>query len=72
MTAAVQVRRFVAAGGASQGFTMVSLDGITWPDENRTPRAFLSDAVALGDVFIAAGGNGLRLRSLDGGVSWGS
>jgi hypothetical protein len=61
---------FVAVGGAGEGFTMISRDGRTWTDENRELRAFVSDTVFLDGVFVAAGGNGLRTRSLDGGKTW--
>lgn len=61
---------FVAVGGAALGFSLRSLDGITWTDENRTLTSFVSDVAHVGGVFVAAGGNGLRVRSLDGGVTW--
>ncbi len=63
---------FIAVGGAAKGITMTSTDGITWSNENRTHDAWLGNVVYLGGVFIAAGGNGIRLRSTDRGVTWGS
>ncbi|MBX7083808.1 MAG: hypothetical protein K1X88_31655 [Nannocystaceae bacterium] len=61
---------FLAVGGGGSGFSMRSSDGIAWVDELHTLDAFVSDCVRLGDVFVAAGGNGLRARSIDDGVSW--
>ncbi len=61
---------FIAVGGAALGFSLRSVDGINWTDENRTPASFLSDVAFVGGVFVAAGGNGLRMRSLDQGVTW--
>jgi hypothetical protein len=61
---------FVAVGGSTTAFTMTSTDGVTWENENRTPRAWLGNAAPLGVVFVAAGGNGLRVRSLDKGATW--
>lgn len=62
---------FLAVGGGGQGFSMRSTDGITWTDETMAPGGFLSDVVVLDDgTFVAAGGNGLRTRSLDEGVTW--
>src|SRR5690606_4566129 len=43
---------------------------VSWTDENRELSSFVSDAVYLNGVFVAAGGNGLRARSLDGGKTW--
>jgi hypothetical protein len=61
---------FVAVGGSSNAYTMTSTDGYTWINENRTPRAWLGGVAPLGDDFVAAGGNGLRVRSVDDGASW--
>lgn len=61
---------FLAVGGAGDGFSMRSLDGITWQDENHDPGSFVSDVAWQDGIFVAAGGNGLRMRSLDEGVSW--
>lgn len=61
--------RFVAVGGSTRTLTAVSLDGVAW-----TPggggRAWLGDAAWNGGAFVAAGGNGLRVRSTDGGATW--
>jgi hypothetical protein len=61
---------FVAVGGSSKGFTMTSTDGIHWSNENRTSSAWIGNAGYLNGTFIAAGGNGLRTRSLDLGKTW--
>ncbi len=61
---------FLAVGGAGMGFSMRSFDGITWQDENHDLGGFVSDAAWIEGTFVAAGGNGLRVRSLDGGVTW--
>ncbi len=61
---------FVAVGGSTKGFTMTSTDGITWSNETRTSSAWIGNVGYLNGVFIAAGGNGLRTRSLDLGKSW--
>lgn len=63
---------FIAVGGSSEGQIATSTDGITW--EFHTPgSSWLGDVAYLGGaggVFVTAGGNGLRLRSADGGVTW--
>ena len=61
---------FMAVGGAGSGSSMRSLDGVTWTDEIHDLPSFVSDAVWLDGMFVAAGGNGLRMRSLDQGASW--
>ncbi len=61
---------FLAVGGGGSGFSLRSADGIAWTDESHTLDAFVSDCVRLGDVFVIAGGNGLRARSIDDGVTW--
>lgn len=61
---------FLAVGGAGAGFSMRSFDGITWQDETHTLNSFVSDVAWLDGTFVAGGGNGLRVRSLDGGVTW--
>lgn len=61
---------FLAVGGAGSGFSMRSTDGVTWQDENHELGSFVSDVAWLDGTFVAAGGNGLRGRSLDGGVTW--
>jgi len=65
--------RWVAVGGAGNGLTMTSDDGITWNPASTSQSSFISDAVYLPgiDTWVAAGGNGLRLRSTDGGETWG-
>lgn len=63
---------FVAVGGGGEGLSMTSGDGVAWENENRTIGSFLSDTVWMADGFIAAGGNGLRLRSDDHGATWGN
>lgn len=62
--------RFVAVGGGGQGQSWVSDDGRTWTHHVTTLRAFVSDAVFGNGVWVAAGGNGLRLVSTDRGESW--
>jgi hypothetical protein len=62
---------FVAVGGGGLGVSITSTNGVDWENQNDTPPSFLSDVVWLGDAFVAAGGNGLRLRSTDGGQTWG-
>lgn len=61
---------FVAVGGSTKGFTMTSTDGINWANETRTSSAWIGNAGYLNGTFIAAGGNGLRTRSLDLGKTW--
>lgn len=61
---------FVAVGGSTHAYTMTSTDGITWVNENRTPRAWLGNVAWLSGQFVAAGGNGLRVRSTDHGATW--
>jgi hypothetical protein len=61
---------FLAVGGAGVGSSMRSLDGIEWTDAHGDLPSFVSDTVWLDGTFVAAGGNGLRMRSLDQGVSW--
>jgi hypothetical protein len=61
---------FVAVGGSSVGITMTSADGITWSNEIRTHDAWVGNVAYLGGVFIAAGGNGLRIRSTNDGATW--
>jgi hypothetical protein len=61
---------FVAVGGASIGITMTSTDGTTWTNEIRTHDAWVGNVAYLGGVFIAAGGNGLRMRSTNNGATW--
>ena len=61
---------FVAVGGSTHCYTMTSTDGITWANENRTLTAWLGGVAALGTNFVAAGGNGMRVRSTDNGRTW--
>lgn len=61
--------RFVAVGGSSVGLTAVSLDGVAWTPGG-TARAWIGDVAWNGSVLVAAGGNGVRVRSTDGGATW--
>ncbi len=61
--------RFVAVGGSSVALTRVSTDGVQWLDGG-TGRAWLGGAAFTGTVWVAAGGNGLRVRSTDHGTTW--
>src|SRR6185295_14802058 len=61
--------RFVAVGGSSVALTRVSTDGVNWADGG-TANAWLGGAAFTGSVWIAAGGNGLRVRSTDHGMTW--
>jgi hypothetical protein len=62
--------RFVAVGGGGEGQSWVSDDGQTWHHHVTALRAFVSDAVYGNGRWVAAGGNGLRLYSIDRGESW--
>jgi hypothetical protein len=74
---------FVAVGGYDNSYISVSCDGTTWRQDvlgtnieaarSELPAGFnefLSDVAYLDGAFVAAGGQGKRLRSADGGVSW--
>lgn len=61
--------RFVIGGGANTGFSMTSVDGITWTGEARNLRSFISQPAFGNNVWVAVGGNGYRVRSLDG-ATW--
>jgi hypothetical protein len=61
--------RFVAVGGSSVSLTMVSTDGATWT-MGGTGNAWLGGAANIGARFVAAGGNGLRVYSDDGALTW--
>jgi hypothetical protein len=61
--------RFVAVGGSSVALTQVSTDGSHWSNGG-TGDAWLGGVAWNGSVFVAAGGNGLRVRSTDGGATW--
>lgn len=62
--------RFVAVGGGGEGQSWVSDDGRSWHHHVTALRAFLSDAVYGNGRWVAAGGNGVRLYSVDRGESW--
>jgi hypothetical protein len=59
---------FVAIGG----HTFTSPDGVTWVDHGLTPGEgnFISNVAWFNGAFIGAGGNGMRIRSVDHGTSW--
>ena len=61
---------FVAEGGSAAALTMRSPDGIAWESVSNDLGSFVSDVAWQDGIFVAAGGNGLRARSLDGGGSW--
>ena len=61
---------FMAVGGSSDGLVFTSTDGITWSAPNRSLSDWLGNVTYLNGRFIAAGGNGLRVRSLDKGATW--
>lgn len=60
---------FVAVGGGSEGQVATSTDGVSWTFQSPAT-SWIGDVAFLGGVFVAAGGNGLRIRSTDGGVTW--
>ncbi|NUO48602.1 MAG: hypothetical protein HOV80_07070 [Polyangiaceae bacterium] len=60
---------FVAVGGAAVGQIATSTDGATWTFQAPVS-SWLGDVAYQNGVFVTAGGNGLRLRSTDGGVTW--
>lgn len=49
---------------------LTSPDGATWTKRALTPASFLNGAAFGNGVWVAAGGNGLRLRSNDNAVTW--
>jgi hypothetical protein len=61
---------FVAVGGSSVGLSMTSTDGVTWENQNQSATSWIGNVVWLDGSFVAAGGNGLRMRSLDKGATW--
>jgi len=61
--------RFVAVGGSTVSLTQISTDGMNWIDGG-TGTAWLGGVAWNGTVFVAAGGNGLRVRSTDNGATW--
>ncbi|MFT3767946.1 MAG: hypothetical protein QM820_21050 [Minicystis sp.] len=60
---------FIAVGGSSKGQNATSPDGAGWTF-GPPGTAWLADVVPLNGALVTAGGNGLRQRSLDGGVTW--
>ena len=61
--------RFVAVGGSTVALTQISTDGMNWIDGG-AGTAWLGGVAWNGKAFVAAGGNGLRVRSLDNGATW--
>lgn len=63
--------KFVAVGGDANGMIMSTTDGATW-DEDLFPQGdgWLGDVAWLDGVWVAVGGNGIVVRSTDGGVEW--
>ncbi len=60
---------FVAVGGSGEGQIATSPDGATWTF--RAPASsWVGGAAFERGVFVAAGGNGLRIRSADLGATW--
>ncbi|MDX2021252.1 MAG: hypothetical protein SF187_13510 [Deltaproteobacteria bacterium] len=57
---------FVAVGER----VLTSTDGAQWKKAAYTPASFLNQACALNGLWVAAGGNGLRVRSSDKAVTW--
>ena len=57
---------FVAVGDR----IVTSPDGATWTKRALTPASFLNGVAFGNGVWVAAGGNGLRLRSNDNAVNW--
>ncbi len=57
---------FIAVGNR----IMTSTDGIEWTTRVADTGSFLSDVVWADGLWVAAGGNGLRLRSTDGGATF--
>mgnify|MGYP002619613158 CR=1 FL=1 len=62
---------FVAVGGDANGMIMRTLDGVTW-EEDLWPEGtnWLGDVAYQDGVWVAVGGNGVVVRSTDGGDSW--
>ena len=61
--------QFLAVGGSAKGQIATSPNGADWTF--RTPgTSWLADVAPIGTTLVTAGGNGLRQRSLDGGVTW--
>lgn len=57
---------FIAVGNR----VMTSVDGIEWTTTIADTGSFLSDAAWADGLWVVAGGNGLRLRSLDDGATF--
>lgn len=62
---------FVAVGGDANGMIMTTVDGVNW-DEDLFPQGdgWLGDVAYLDGIWVAVGGNGVVVRSIDGGVEW--
>jgi len=62
---------FVAVGGDANGMIMTTTDGVTW-EEDLYPEGtgWLGDVAYLDGIWVAVGGNGIVVRSTDGGVQW--
>lgn len=62
---------FVAVGGDANGMIMSTTDGVTW-DEDLYPEGtgWLGDVAYLDGIWVAVGGNGIVVRSTDGGIQW--
>ncbi len=62
---------FVAVGGDANGMVMSTTDGVNW-DEDLFPQGtgWLGDVAYLDGIWVAVGGNGVVVRSTDGGVQW--
>jgi hypothetical protein len=63
--------KFVAVGGDANGMIMSTIDGATW-DEDLFPQGdgWLGDVAWQDGVWVAVGGNGIVVRSTDGGTEW--
>lgn len=57
---------FLAVGGG----VFTSADGATWALSAFNPDSFISDAVYANGIWVIAGGNGLRARSIDDAQTW--
>jgi len=60
---------FIAVGGSAKGQNAVSSNAQDWAFHDPAT-AWLADVVLLNGALVTAGGNGLRQRSLDGGLTW--
>lgn len=60
---------FVAVGGSTHGQNATTNDGAAWAFHDPAT-SWLADVASLGATLVTAGGNGLRQRSLDGGLTW--